>query len=129
MIMDRLYYKLYWSDNSKGIYQLDYTNLDAKTLKKVLNDYDMLCDKYNVYDGNIMSIFLYDVGVAIDTCEFTDTQMRRLDKWFIGYNEVAIAEDEGVSRWVVSKSIHAACNKILSQLKGGDEDVVLHQDG
>lgn len=122
MIMDRLYYKLYWSDNNRGIYQLDYSKLDVKTLKKVLNDYDMLCDKYNVYDGNIMSIFLYDVGIAIDMCEFTDVQSRRLSKWFQGYTENAIAEGENVSRWVISKSIHAACNKILAQLKEGEDD-------
>lgn len=127
MIMDKIYYKLYWSDN-KDIYQLNYSNLDTKTLKKVLNDYDMLCDKHNVYDGDIISIFLYDVGVAIDSCEFTDIQGRRLKLWFHGYNEIYIAENEGVSRWVVSKSLHAACNKILSELKG-DNNVILHQNG
>lgn len=118
MIMDKIYYRLYWSDSVNGVYQLDYTNLDTKTLKKILNDYDMLCGKYNVYDGDFMSIFLYDVGVALSSCEFTDIQVRRLNKWFCGYNEVAIAEDEGVSRWVVSKSLHAACDKILNELKG-----------
>lgn len=122
MIMDKIYYKLYWSDSANGVYQLDYTNLDTKTLKKILNDYDMLCGKYNVYDGDFMSIFLYDVGVAISACEFTDIQARRLSKWFEGYTESSIAEDEGVSRWVVSKSLHAACAKILDGLKDGDED-------
>ena len=123
MIMDKLYYKLYMSGVDVGIYQLDYSRLDVKTLKKILNDYIMLCDKYYVYRDNIVSIFLYDVGVAISACEFTDIQARRLNKWFEGYTESSIAEDEGVSRWVVSKSLHAACAKILDGLKDGDEDV------
>lgn len=114
--MDKIYYQLYYSDYN-DIYCLNYNNLDSKALKKILNDYTMLCNKYNAYGNETISIFLYDIEMAMKHCSLTDVQKRRLNLWFMGYNEKDIAELEGVSRWVISKSLHAACSKILSVLR------------
>lgn len=116
--MDKLYYNAYLDKNRyKDIDKIDYSKFDSKFLKKMLNDYDELKGVVNVYDNGLLEHFIYDVSEAIDKCDFTDVQVRRLVRWFHGYNENDIAKEEGVSRWVVSKSIHAGCEKILTILK------------
>ena len=119
MILDRLYYNLHLQSNANVmVEEIDYTQFDTKTLKKVLSNYNGFSESFSIYDKNAISLFLYDVNESIKKCEFTDVQLRRLSMWFNGYNESDIAKVDGVSRWVVSKSIHAACEKILSILIG-----------
>lgn len=118
MIMDRLFYNEYkrktFADDHES---LDYKNLDVKNLKKFLRYYEIMMEKYNIYESNVMSNILYDITCAIAISKFTSVQVRRLSLWLKGYSEHEIAEMEGVTRWVISKSIKAACNKILSILQ------------
>lgn len=118
VIIDRIYYNIYINGiNGLSYDDYDYDKLDIKSFKKVLGYYNTLLSKYNMYDSNIISNFLYDVNSSLMKCDFTDVQKRRLEKWFDGLTEGEIAESEGVSRWVVSKSIHAGCNKLLLILR------------
>lgn len=118
MILDKIYYK-FLSCNSSLCdlnFVIDYNKIDIKTLKKILNSFSYLMDKYGVYDTSVMSQFLYDVNVAIENTQFTEVQAERLVMWFEGYNESEIADRYKITRQVVSKSIHAACTKIYSFL-------------
>ena len=133
MIMDRIFYNDYINKivlvNESNI---DYSRLTNKDLKKILSYYTTLSSKYTRFDSGIISEFeflgdavleiiisefLYDVTEAIGKCNLTTIQSRRLSSWLLGYTESEIAEMEGVSRWVVSKSINASTKKILSILK------------
>lgn len=118
MIMDRIFYNDYINKivlvNESNI---DYSRLTNKDLKKILSYYNTLSAKYTRFDSGIISEFLYDVTEAIGKCNLTTIQSRRLSSWLLGYTESEIAEMEGVSRWVVSKSINASSQKILSILK------------
>ena len=118
MIMDKVYYHLIMS-NVVGCGDetiIDYHNFNTKILKKILSDFTMLISKYNIYNRGIMNQFLFDVSSVLPSIDFTDVQARRLQMWFDGYNENEIAGTEGVTRWVVSKSLHSACEKILAEL-------------
>ena len=118
MILDKIYYK--FLTGSSSVYDLnfviDYTKINIKTLKKILNSFSYLIDKYGIYDTSVMCQFLYDVNVAIENTQFTDVQAERMVMWFDGYNESEIAEKYNITRQVVSKSIHAACSKIYTFL-------------
>lgn len=118
MIMDRIFYNDYINKivliNESNI---DYSRLTQKDLKRILSYYTTLSTKYNQFDRGIISEFLYDVTEAMSKCDFTNIQKRRLNNWLLGYTENEIAEMEGVSRWVVSKSINASSQKMLSILK------------
>lgn len=118
MIMDRIFYNDYINKivlvNESSI---DYSRLTNKDLKRILSYYTTLSTKYTRFDSGIISEFLYDVTEAIGKCDLTNIQSRRLSNWLLGYTESEIAEMEGVSRWVVSKSINASSQKILSILK------------
>ena len=115
--MDKIFYnKIEKEKIESSLEDMTYKNLDCKTLKKVLNDYFTLIEKYNIYENGTINNFLFSVDMAMSKCEFTQIQIQRLFLWFNGYTESEIAETENVSRWVVSKSITAACNKILNFL-------------
>lgn len=117
--MDKVYYNVIMS-NVVGYgdeTSIDYSNFNTKMLKKILGDYTMLISKYDVYSRGIMNQFLFDVSIVLPQVGFTDVQARRLQMWFDGFNESEIAASEGVSRWVVSKSLHLACDKILNELE------------
>ena len=121
--MDKVYYNMIMS-NIVGYGDeaaLDYSNFNTKILKKILNDFAMLRSKYNIYGRGIMNQFLFDVSSVLPCIDFTDVQCRRLLMWFDGYNESEIASVEGVTRWVVSKSLHSACEKILTELEQLEE--------
>lgn len=119
MIMDRLYYNDYInSTNAMICCDFDYNGMSSKELKRILSYYETLISKHSLYANNIISHFLYDINMAINQSNLTETQSNRLNLWLCGYSESEIACMEGVSRWVVSKSLHAACNKILDKLKG-----------
>lgn len=119
MIIDRIYYNAYMNDiHSIMVGDIDYSGVDSKTLKKILGYYNTLLSKYSIYESNTISNFLYDIYTSLPQCDFTEVQQRRLSKWLDGFSENEIAESEGVSRWVVSKSIHASCDKILLVLRG-----------
>lgn len=119
MIMDKLFYNEYkrkmFTDDHEF---LDYKKLDVKNLKKFLGYFDTMIAKYNIYESNVMSNILYDMTCAMAICEFTNVQARRMSLWLRGYSEHEIAEMEGVTRWVISKSIKASCSKVLSILQG-----------
>lgn len=118
MIIDRIYYNIYLNDaHSITSGDIDYSNLDSKSLKRILGYYNTLLSKYSIYESNVISNFLYDVHYSLAKCDLTDVQLRRMSKWFDGFSESEIAESEGVSRWVVSKSIHAGCDKLLLILR------------
>lgn len=115
--MDKIFYNKIENDKiESSLEDMTYKNLDCKTLKKVLNDYFTLLEKYNIYENGTINNFLFSVDMAISKCEFTQTQIQRMFLWFNSYTESEIAQIENVSRWVVSKSITAACNKILDYL-------------
>ena len=59
---------------------------------------------------------------------FTDVQARRLQMWFDGFNESEIAASEGVSRWVVSKSLHLACDKILNEYSTWESELKTEEE-
>ena len=118
MIMDRIYYNEYASKRAVcGQDPSCYANLNVRVLKKFLGYYETMVNKYNLYEQGFINNLLYDISTSLIKCGFTDVQDRRLRLWLRGYSEKEIAEMEGVSRWVVSKSITAACNKLLSILQ------------
>ena len=117
MILDKIFYNKIQNDKIKSsLGDMTYKKLDCKTLKKVLNSYSTLILKYNMYEDGTINNFLFSVDMALNNCEFTQVQLARLHMWFDGYTENEIAEVENVTRWVVSKSITAGCNKILIYL-------------
>lgn len=124
MIIDRLYYNEYINSvNGLNYHEFDYNKITSKELKRILSYYNTLVSKHSLYENNIIGNFLYDIDTAINKSELTETQANRLNLWFLGYSESEIADREGVSRWVVSKSLHAACNKILDKLRGCNNEL------
>ena len=123
MIVDKICYKNYINDklNPRLANSIDYTNLNVKTLKRILSEFYNLASKYDIYGESLMSEFVYDLTCAIYKCDFTDIQFKRLKLWMYGYNEREIAEKENVSRWVVSKSIRSSCEKIIQCLRKENE--------
>lgn len=118
MIIDRLFYNKAKKDHIDSTENgIDYRNFDCKILKKLLNEYNSLVEVYDLYSDNAISEFLFDIREALKSCDLTEIQYVRLIYWFSGYNENEIAQKENVSRWVVSKSITAACKKILDYLQ------------
>lgn len=118
--MDRIYYNKFKKDKIESLDEdIRYDQLDCKVLKKILNDYFSLISKYNILEKGLINEFLYDIDEAINSAAFTKVQTKRMFLWFNGYNEREIAEAEGVSIYVVHKSIVAACNKILTELQKG----------
>lgn len=119
--MDRIYYNKFKKEKIESLNEdITYELLDCKTLKKILNDYFSLISKYNILDNGLINEFLYNIDEAITASKFTDVQTKRMFLWFNGYNEREIAEVEGVSIYVVHKTIVAACTKILAELQKGD---------
>ena len=120
MLLDKVYFDLITKDrvdNSIRFAEI-YKTLDAKTLKKILCNFKYLKEKYNLYDYGIINNIVFDINEAIEKCELSDVQSERLSMWMDGYTEQEIGDYYGVSRWVVSKSIVAASNKIGSYLRG-----------
>ena len=120
MLLDKVYFDLITKDrvdNSIRFAEI-YKTLDAKTLKKILCNFKYLKEKYNMYDDGIINNIVFDINEAIEKCELSDVQSERLSMWMDGYTEQEIGDYYGVSRWVVSKSIVAASNKIGSYLRG-----------
>lgn len=118
--MDKVFYNEVMRnkiDNSIRFSEI-YNSLDCKTLKKFLNNFTSLKCKYNIYEEGIINNIIFDINEAIEKCDLSDTQKTRLELWMDGYTENDIANFFGVSRWVVSKSIVVACDKILRYLKG-----------
>lgn len=118
--MDKVIYKHAMSnklDNSVRFAEI-YRGFDGKILKKILCNFDYLKYKYNMYDDGIINNIVFDINEAISKSELSDIQKHRLEMWMNGYTEQDIADTCGVSRWVVSKSIVASCEKIARRLKG-----------
>ena len=116
--MDRIYYNKFNRDKIGSSQEdITYKQLDCKVLKKILNDYFSLISKYNILEKGLINEFLYDIDGAIMASKFTEVQTKRMFLWFSGYNEREIAEAEGVSVYVIHKSIVAACNKVLAELQ------------
>lgn len=118
MIIDRIFYTDYMNSKfdhrlSKGV---DYTKLEPKALKKILSEFYNLSAKYGIYNENLISTFIYDLTIALSECDFTEAQFKRMDLWMQGYNEREIAEKEGITRWVASKSIRACCEKLVQKM-------------
>jgi hypothetical protein len=98
---------------------VSYKSLDAKMIKRALSNINSLKDKYNIYHSGVINDILFSLFDAIDNCELTYVQKERLDMWINGYTETEIANRYGVSRWVISKSLIASCNKIMKYLEKG----------
>lgn len=119
MIIDKVLYNEFNKTNPKvGDFRDTFIRgLNRKSVKKALCNINSLKDKYNIYDEGLMNDTLYYLFLAIESCDFTDIQKERLDMWVDGYTESDIASKYGVSRWVVSKSINASCDKVISFLR------------
>lgn len=120
LLMDKVIYKHAMGnkfDNSLHFAEV-YKNLDGKILKKILCNFNYLRYKYNMYDDGIINNIIFDINEAISKSDLSDIQKHRLTMWMDGYTEQDIADTCGVSRWVVSKSIVASCERIAKILKG-----------
>ena len=118
--MDKIIYNQMMNnkiDNSVRFAEI-YRQLDYKTLKKILCNFDYLKYKYNMYGDGIINNIVFDINEAINKCGLSEVQRHRLEMWMNGYTEQEIGDSCNVSRWVASKSIIAACKKIVKYLKG-----------
>lgn len=98
---------------------VSYKNLDAKMIKRALSNIKSLNTRHNIYYDGTISDILFFIYEAIEKCGLTVIQKERLDMWIDGYTESEIANKYGVSRWVISKSLIASCNKIIKYLEKG----------
>lgn len=117
--MDRVFYRDYVKSKSESYDFKDafIKNITRKKVKRALSNINALKDKFDVYGYGLLNDVLFYLFLAISNCDFTDIQKERLDMWLDGYTEQDIANKYGVSRWVVSKSINASCDKIIKFLK------------
>ena len=118
--MDKVYYNHEMSKKfSNSVRFADiYRTLDGKSIKRILCNFDYMKYKYNMYEDGIINNIVFDINEAIEKCGLSDVQRERLEMWMNGYTEQDIGDKYGVSRWVVSKSIVASCEKISRYLKG-----------
>lgn len=118
LIMDKVFYNEYVKNNreSYDFRKSFISDLNGKKIKKALRNINALQDKYNIYECGFMNDVLFYLFLALNECDFTDIQKERLSMWIDGYTEQDIADRYNVSRWVVSKSINAACNKVVAFL-------------
>lgn len=119
LIMDKVIYNNYNKTNPRSSNFKDafLKGLTRKGVKKALCNINSLRDKYNTFEDGFMNDVLYYLFLALNVCDFTDIQKERLDMWLDGYTESDIAAKYNVSRWVVSKSLNASCDKIISFLR------------
>lgn len=121
MILDKVFYGL-----EKEEHLIDrctminaYNNMEPLTLKKILSDYITIKEKNPPYSCGVINEFVYDVDRAIKNCGLTAKQYERLMLWIVGFNEreISIYSFPNCSRWVISKSLVVACEKILIYLR------------
>ena len=120
MLVDKVYYNNTLGNkvNNSVRFAEIYRSLDGKSIKKILCNFEYLKYRYNMYEDGIINNIVFDINEAIDKCGLSDIQKQRLDMWMNGYTEQDIGDECNVSRWVVSKSIVASCEKISRYLKG-----------
>ena len=93
-----------------------YQNFTPTSFKKVMFDFKRIEFNHSPYMSGVLNDFVFDVTTAMDNAFMTEVQTKRLQMYMYGYTEKEIAEQEGVSRWVVSKSINVACAKLFEEI-------------
>lgn len=119
MIMDKVFYKDYVKSRSEScdFKNIFMRNITRKKVKRALSNLNSVKEKNNIYECGFLNDILFYLFLAIAECDFTDIQRERLYMWIDGYTEQDIANKHGVSRWVVSKSLNASCDKIIAFLE------------
>lgn len=119
MIIDKIMYNdISKSTKTRFTLNNDFkNNITKRKIKKALSNINSLMEKHSIYEEGVLNDLLYYLALAIVNCDFTDIQKERLEMWFDGYTESDIAKKYNINRWVVSKSINSACEKIVCYLR------------
>lgn len=89
---------------------------DCESVKRMLSHFQefKICARSSG-NTNVLSALL-DYEKAIENCEFTESQKRRLLLWMESYSMTDIAYTEGVSVSSIHRTINSLCYRIYREL-------------
>lgn len=88
-------------------------------IKRFIGKFDIIKDSamaegnFEIYDMCI------DIEMALNKIGINDQQRERLELWRLGYKEIEIANELGVTRIAIHRSLVNVCKKISEHLMGG----------